>query len=182
MMVTVPVAYPQYNRYLRLQGQLRKSHAFEEKVTFRDVSFKTDKGVPYLVADHSQSLQTPSGITITLPEQNGNKPPPVRSYRGSSGFFYVHLDIDPDKAVLPGSPLYRKYKKPVRVTVEPAQGSLGARWSRSSRNYTVSFRMPQPPDSLTLRIQQQVDLQNIPLTLTVPVAGGAPPGGRVAAR
>lgn len=225
----IQTPYGKYNRYLRLSGELIQMASVSENVTFHNLNIR--KSVPppqfggprgytsppsYEIGTRPQSVVTPSGISITLlplptPGQGNmqyggygepgiirlllrfGQPPPSPS---PTSFPQMSL-------VLPRSPLYKKYHKPVTYSLQaqkpyslepffggsqrpgqPVEMLMSLRLPyaapvRTVQNGRVFFRSipPAPPNhlnSLTFSVVQQAALRSVPISFVVPIAAQAP--------
>ena len=176
-----PFPYLSSNHYVRLFCQLRQFETDTETVTFRNVPLRRNKaGALFLAPPHPLSLKTPSGITVTLSDAATAASASANNF-GNNSIGYV-LDSDPQNVVasLSASPLWRKYRKPLTVSVSanPPQGYQQAgsqsSWQSGNKNVTIDFmRGPKPSSqvfaTLPVAVQQRVDLQSLPMTFTVPI-------------
>ena len=122
-----------------------------------------------------QTVETPSGITVTLPIQGAQTT--LGGFNGPmDNALFVNIDVSPDQreVTLPDSPLYKKYEKPVTIQLKtPAPNSMI--WDSADNTfntvviYTPNLKTFKRLDSLTLIVRQRVELQTIPVSIEVPV-------------
>ena len=178
--------YPRANRFLRLTTELRQFETHDETLIFHNVAVRRDPdfGVYCVVLPKPLSQTTPSGVTVTLPTQDGKA--------GSMAMNHclnVLVSTSPKITFqrtalsLPASPLARAYGKPVRLSLtftppgRRADGSEGQ--GNAPSYYAISLWGKRPLPSVlkdfTITVHQRVDLQATPMTFTLPIADHAPP-------
>ena len=166
--------------------------ALEERVTFHDLDltpladdWETQAGgTPrFLALKSAVTATTPSGIQITLPAQN------VQHFRGMfSGFngnpnaLFVRIKTTPNQpeTILPLSPLYRKYHKPILIQINNADNSYAYSSAYPDNTATTiginlpNLRTVMHLDTLTLIVRQRVNLKKVPIAVCVPIFHPAP--------
>ncbi len=199
-----PHPYGQRRR-TTLYATLHQYDTYEERVTFHDLDlgpvgfnlfgepsskvFGNPVSRPhhmptvtprYLVLTKSVTATTPSGITITLPAQEKETLEKVfMNFNGNAGALFIQIRTSPSQklAVLPLSPLYKKYPKPVRITLDCVKPN-GMVWYMADNTFkTIAVDLPHLNsvmhlNTLTLIVRQRVDLRWVPVTLTVPIDRG----------
>lgn len=158
----------------------------DERVTFHNLDLLplvedagTKFGVTprFLVLKYAVSATCPSGVQITLPAQNVQKFDAIFScYNGNANALFIKVETTPPQreAVLPLSPLYREYKKPVTIHLDCDPPNLMV-FYQADNTYNIiavglpNFKMVQHLDSLTLVVRQRVSLKRIPIALNLPV-------------
>ena len=131
----------------------------------------------HLALKEPVTAATPSGITITLPAQGEETLEKVfMNFNGNADALFIQIRTSPDQklALLPKSPLYKKYPKPVRITLDCVKPN-GMVWYMADNTFkTIAVDLPHLNsvmhlDTLTLIVRQRVDLKSVPVTLTVPI-------------
>ena len=131
----------------------------------------------YLVLKEPVTATTPSGIAITLLAQGEETLEKVFSnFNGNADALFIQIRTSPSQklAVLPLSPLYKKYPKPVRITLDCVKPNYMVWYMADNTFKTIAVGMPHLNavthlDTLTLIVRQRVDLKSVPVTLTVPI-------------
>ncbi len=159
-------------KFLIVRGLLRQAEDYEEPLAFQTPETLEGAG------SKSQSQQTPSGVTVTLPPQGllasgGNS--------GDSSVLRLSFQMQPSGPVeLPQSPLFQKYRKPVLVRVG-AMTSNGSAYDYpfsdpNPQGWMSLYNQPNQPwqygpntGILRLVVQQRVYTHEIPFALRVPV-------------
>lgn len=110
-----------------IQATLWQYDTLEERVTFHNLDLrpimdaeKSKYGDPsrFLALNSAVTATTPSGITLTLPAQNVKEFWEMFSnYNGPTNFLFIRLKTTPNQreAIVPLSPLYQKYQKPLQI-------------------------------------------------------------------
>ena len=102
------------------------------------------------------------------------------SYSGPGDVVFVRVQLSPDQRqnVLPRSRLYQKYQRPLSLHVEASKPVFMNANTDDSAAPVLHLTLPDPHatflKTLTLVIRERVDLQDIPLAFTVPIAHAAP--------
>ena len=190
------------NRRTTLYATLHQYDIYEERVTFHNLDLgpvgfnlfgepsskvfgnpiSRPHNMPtvtprYLVLKEPVTAATPSGIAITLLAQGEETLEKVFSnFNGNADALFIQIRTSPSQklAVLPLSPLDKKYPKPVRITLDCVKPN-GMVWYMADNTFkTIAVGMPHLNavthlDTLTLIVRQRVDLKSVPVTLTVPI-------------
>ena len=131
----------------------------------------------YLVLKEPITETTPSGTAITLPAQGEETLQQVfMNFNGNASALFIQIRTSPSQklTVLPLSPLYKKYPKPVRITLDCVKPN-GMVWYMADNTFkTIAVDMPHLNtathlDTLTLIVRQRVDLSAVRVMLTVPI-------------
>ena len=156
----------------------------------------------YVFVPKAVTLTTPSGIAVTLPTQG--KESQANGNGLMAGDINVRLSVKPSYRPedLPSSPLVHQFGKPVTIRVDFAPADSLITWStQPGDTQSYGLRRPMNPkwseklsgqkmqkvplqiappnhENLTVIIHQRTEIQTIPLSFTVPVAGTPPPDFR----
>lgn len=157
-------------KYVVIHGYLRQAEDYEEPLAFRTPAVGSANQA-------AQSQETPSGVAVTL------SPQAMTSVGGSGdpSILRLSFSVSPSQtpALLPNSPLCRKYHRPVllRVGVTTPTGNTYDYPFSDLENTASLYKQPNQvwqygptPDVLTLVVQQRVYLQDIPFALKVPIS------------
>jgi hypothetical protein len=166
-----------------IRATLWRYDTLEERVTFHDLDLRpladdwmTRHGVAerFLDLKSARTATTPSGITITLPAQQLDSMPCLN---GNGNALFIRIQTTPDdrNAVLPESPLYRKYRKPARIFLGCEKPDGMVFYEADNTYKTIAVDIPELRtathlDSLTLIVRQRVNLQCVPVAVTLPVS------------
>ncbi len=177
--------YPRTNRFLQMTAEMHQFETYDEMVTFHNVIVKHDRtfNVYCIVLPKQLSQTTPSGVTITLPAQDGKS-----GFMTMDNCLNVQVSTSPKitfqqtESLLPNSPLARAYGKPVHLSLmfTPPGKSPGGSDGQGDgpAYYALSLwgTRPLPPvlKDFTITVHQRVDLQTLPMIFTVPIADHAP--------
>jgi len=165
---------------------LYKYETMEERVTFHDLDVAplpdnadTKSGITprFLVLKAPISETAPSGITLTLPVQN------VKSFEdmfpvfdGNPNALFIYVNTTPDQldAVVPKSPLYQKYGKPLRIQLDCDKPNLMVFYQADNTYKKIAIGLPNLKtvshiDALTIVVRQRVNIEEVPVTLTLPI-------------
>ncbi len=173
-----------FAHYVTAHAVLVEYDTCDEPLVLHDVdivrsSLQGDSDL-FLRVNKAQTFSTSSGITVTVPAQPGSPsgfPSCVISgvnflWRASPGF---------DRLTLPSSPLYRKYHRPIQVSLQvaPPLRSAGSAFLEGQADHSAAFFPPKHGgshlSSLRLILRQRVNLRRIRLRFVLPVAPGPPP-------
>lgn len=180
-----PIPYGR-SRLMTIHATLHEYDTYEEQVTFQNLNLGTSssnliiKTLParYLALKEPVTATTPSGITITLPVQGQETLEKVfmGAFEGNAEALFIQLHTSPDQrlVVLPQSPLYKKYPKPVRVALDCPKPNNMVWYTADNTFKIIAVGLPDLKtvmhlDTLTLIVRQRVDLRSVPVTLTVPI-------------
>ncbi len=167
--------YWMYDRYARLQGAVVPFDNYDEQVTFHDIEVVRHEDSVFFRVARAQFAKTPSGITITLPVQNMDPNHPTVT----SGMNLL-VKVAPGwmSLRLPSSPLYRKHRRAIDLSVVRAGGYRRTGWAGGlligpEDTKQFSFDLPQHPPAriptLTLVVRETAYLKPYPIDLVVPV-------------
>ena len=170
-----------------IHATLCQYEILEERVTFHnldlappahDIDAMHGETPRFLALKSAVTATTPSGIQITLPAQN------VQHFTDMfSGFnepidaLFIRIKTTPNQqeAVLPQSPLYRKYHKPVLIQINNADDPYAYSSAYPDNTATIiGINLPNLAtvmhlDTLTLIVRQRVNLKEVPVAVRVPV-------------
>lgn len=156
-----------------IYGLLRQAEDHEETLTFRTPAVGAKE------ADQAQSQKTPSGVTVSLPPRALSGASDTGS--GASSVLLLSFQVAPNQipALLPASPLFQKYQRPIFLRVG-AMTSRGASYDYPFSDPMSVMSLYQEPgqpwqygptrDVLTLVVQQRVYVREVPFALSVPVS------------
>lgn len=126
-----------------------------------------------IVNDADRKFTTPSGFEFTLVKQNGATSV-VPLYSGSNHFYLILTTPQTDHPSLPQSPLYRRYHRPLEVSIE--EEGLGFAGSCMWKDGKIELEIdagktlsPGPIPTLKLKFIQRTDLETIPLDFVLPI-------------
>ena len=170
-----------------ISAMLHQFDIHEERVTFRNLDLeplaaanKSQITPRYLALDKPLTETTPSGISITLPAQKWTLQQNLMLLNGNPNALFINIQTSPDQreVYLPASPLCHKHGKPVRIKLESPPPNFMV-WSQADNTFkTIAVGLPnlrnvQHLDELTFIMRQRVDLQSVPVSLSVPIARNA---------
>ena len=201
-----PAPYRSASRFVRLDCTLRQFETVDERVTFTNIAVVKDlensghrpgygdMNTYYISVAKPITLQTPSGLAVTLPTQGKNN-----SYEADKINFTLTVKLDISPSELPASPLIKQFGKSITVSVKLAPPDELSGWSMNpgkTQHYvlwspqnpkwpgklnvkelwrTPLFMSPPPRRDFTVILHERVELQTIPMTFTVPVSDTPPP-------
>ncbi len=168
-----------------IQATLWQYDTLEESVTFHNLDLRplTDQEKRssatsrFLVLNSAVTATTPSGITITLPAQSVKEWYEMFSnFNGNPNALFIRIQTTPNQreAVVPLSPLYQKYQKPLQIKLDCDAPNLMVFYTADNTFDTIAVGLPdlatvQHLDTLTLVVRQKVLLQRVPITLYLQV-------------
>jgi len=168
-----------------IQATLWQYDTLEERVTFHNLDLRPltdeEKRSPatprFLVLASAVTATTPSGITITLPAQSVKAWYELFSnFNGNPNALFIRSQTTPNQreAVVPLSPLYQKYQKPLQIKMDCDAPNLMVFYTADNTFDSIAVGLPdiatvQHLDTLTLVVRQRVLLQRVPITLHLPV-------------
>ncbi|HEY3332878.1 MAG TPA: hypothetical protein VGK19_22790 [Capsulimonadaceae bacterium] len=199
-------AYSPYpaNRFCRFYGDVAHVATLDEHVTFRDVPIgkipdrlgvaKSDNAALTVRPPKPLTAISPSGVVIRVlpPERYGSNLDRdlVIGVETSVPVGFYKYYIDAPFVNVPGSPLVKKYRKPIQLGLEFIDSTWSA-WSISSgrKTFQVSTKPSNAPTipSFTVVIHQRAILERYPVSYTydctkvpldipkLPIAAPAPP-------
>ena len=180
-----PRPYARHQRIAYLTTRLRQFDTQEERVTFHNLRVTrvgplADLGC--LTVTQPQTITTPDGVTVTLPPQNMETfgPNGVFDYNGPPDVVFVRVQLSPSQRrnFLPRTRLYQKYQLPVSLHVDAEKPVFMNANTDDSAAPVLHLTLPDPHatflKTLTLVIRERVDLQDIPLAFTAPIARTPP--------
>jgi hypothetical protein len=169
-----------------IKATLWKYETLEEPVTFRDLDLEpladdaeTKAGfTPRFLSLKSPITETtPSGIQITLPAQNVQHFSdmfPV--FDGNPNALFIRVQTTPDRldSVVPLSPLYKKYGKPLRIQLDCEKPNYMVFYQADNTYKIIAIGLPDLKTvtnigSLALIVRQRVNLEKIPISLVLPI-------------
>ena len=193
----VQTPYGKYSRFLRLSGELVQMASVTENLTFHNLNVRQSplpaqfvnsrngyKPPPsYEISTRPQSLVTPSGISITLLPLSALGPQ-YAQFGGYGSPDSIRMLLRFGKAlpalspyqqsplVLPRSPLYQKYHKPVTYTIqtprpyflEPFFGGFPSQ-PGAPMQMLANLRLPYAPPIRTMLPNGQVTYRPAPNTV-----------------
>ena len=180
-----PVSYGP-SRLMTIHATLHEFDTYEEQVTLHNLDLgdaSSDliaRTMPcrYLALKKPVTATTPSGITITLPAQGEDTVNELfqGAFEGNFDALFLRIRTSPAQkiVVLPQSPLYRKYSKPVCIALDCVAPNHMV-WYTADNTFTkIAVGLPDLKtvmhlDTLMLIVRQRVDLKSVPVTLTVPI-------------
>ena len=170
-----------------VSATLHQFDIHEERVTFKNLDLeplpannKSQITPRYLSLKEPMTQTTPSGITITIPVQKWTLQQALLNLNGNPNALFLQIQTVPDQreVYLPASPLCQKHGKPVRIKLECPKPNYMV-WSEADNSFkTIAVGLPNLKtathlDELTLIVRQRVDLQSIPISLSVPITRDA---------
>ena len=175
-----PTPYRKDQRLAEVTCTLRQYETLDETVTFHDIKVNREvDGFGFVTLTAAQTMTTPSGISVSLPVQNYKTfmPGGMFVYDGPPNVVFIRVLLSPGQkqTVLPNSPLYKRHRLPVGITVSTAppvfmnSNSGRASLPQVDMTMTLSDEKATHIDTLTLVIRQRADLQSIPLSFEVPI-------------
>lgn len=170
-----PLPCAQAQRVARVHALLTRYQQFTETATFRDLPLRPVRGGLQFALPKPRTVTTRAGVRLVLSSDTlGN------SFFGGPQNVVFRLRVEPaeanDKGVrLPASPLFRRYKKPVRVSAQADWDEVHIAGRFYSSDGDQGVRLHYVPasgrlDALSFTVTQEVALETVPLTFTVPVA------------
>lgn len=172
-------AYPGTAHWIRLDTPLQEFATYDETVTFRNLSVVNYRGTKwrYLVGTKPQTVTTPSGVSVTLVDAQ-HKKLSIHSWGGQSVSLLIHYPRGGKIASLPRSPLWRRHKGVISVSVEVPEPYDACGSTAGGSDGACSFRsdkpLPKVIASFPVIVRQRVDLRRVPVAFTLPVLGKAP--------
>ena len=181
-----PVPYGR-KRYALIHASLHRYDTYEERVTFKNLDLGPlthrlfgqpfPENARYLALKQPMTVTTPSGIALTLPAQGAETLEKVfANFDGNANALFIQIRTSPNSplASVPGSPLFKKYGKPVRIKLDCPEPNFMTQSAADNTFQIIAvsrrdLKTLTHLDTLTLIVRQRVDLQTIPLTLRVPV-------------
>lgn len=177
-------AYKKGQKTARVKLTLHKFQTLDERVTFNNLDLNPVNPVKENIAPRFLSLKkpvscmTPSGIFIMIPAQKydffsffANR---IIHGNLNALFFDVQTVPDQREVVLPESPLYKKYHKPVTIKLE-CDAPNDMVWYMADNTFKrLAVGMPKLAtikhiDALTFIVRQRVELQSFPVVLEIPI-------------
>ena len=167
---------------------LRHYDTLEERVTFRDLDLRPvgegledELGMPSRTLSLKAPLTavTPSGIRVTLPAQDETFMELVSGcYNGNAEALFIRIQTMPNtpRVALPQSPLWQKYHKPIQIQFGREESYWrGLCYGVDNTSDLIGIGLPNLRtathlDTLTLIIRQRIDLQTVPVQITMPVS------------
>ncbi len=161
---------------------LHRYETLDEILTFKNLDLmpspsKNELSSRFLSMKREATLTTPSGISVTIPVQ-GYKSlfEAFTFFNGNAGALFFDVRISPDRreSILPMSPLFKKYKKPVTIKLECAKPNDMVWYMADNTFKRLAVGLPnlatvQHLDALSLIARQRVELRSVPVTLQVPI-------------
>lgn len=208
MQDVVPTPYGKYNHFLRLSGELVQMVGTTETVTFHNLNIRQSARPPqygggrnsytpppsYEIGTKQQKAVTPSGISISLLPlsalgSQGNQfagygsPDSIRMLLRFGQALPGPFPYQQAALVLPRSPLYKKYHKPITYVLqapkpyflEPFYGGLPPQGPGAPTEMLANLRLPFSPPIRTVkngRVMYQTAPNSVPKhlnTLTLDV-------------
>ena len=169
-----PEPYIADDHWVRLGVQLQEFETYGEMVTFHNVSVvKAPNGTPYIAAGGPQTATTPSGISLTLVDVQHQKQ--LSHIWGGDGVsLLIRYPQGSTLPSLPRSPLWRKHRGIISVSVEVPKPYYSYGSSTTGTESTYKFHSDEPLPKLIANfpviIRQRVDLRTVPMTFTLPVS------------
>ena len=169
---------------------LHQYQTYDEQVNFKNLDLgplrPTEPGIypgfgggttpRYLQLAQAQTIVTPSGISVTLPQQGAQTLRALLNVNGNLNALFFKIDVAPDQreVVLPNSPLHQKYPRSVTIKLETPNPSRMVWYmaDNSFKTLAISFsdlKTLQHLDTLSLILRQRVELRAIPVSIEVPV-------------
>lgn len=178
-------AYPDATHWVRLDASLQEFGTCDETVTFHNLSVVKYRGTGgrYLSGARPQTVTTPSGVTLTLVDVQHQKLL-NNSWGGAGTSLLIRYPQGSKIASLPRSPLWRRHKGVISVSVELPKPYEDYGSSNGAQEGTYAFRSDKPlPKTIAIFpviVRQRVDLRRVPVTFTLPVSpsGQSRPGAR----
>lgn len=159
----------------------------EERVTFHDLDLnpladdwdtKQGETPRFLALPSAVTATTPSGIQITLPAQNVQHFHEMFSgFNGNPNALFIRIKTTPNQpeTILPLSPLYRKYHRPVLIQINNADDPYVSSNTYPDNTCTTlavglpNLRTVMHLNTLTLIVRQRVNLKEVPVAVRVPI-------------
>ena len=170
-----------------IHATLFRYSTLEERVTFHnldlspiatdDMEAKSGSTPRFLALKSAVTATTPSGIQITLPAQNVQHFDDMFSnYNGTADALFIRIETTPNqrKAVLPLSPLYQKYHKPLSIELDCDKPNMMVFYQADNTYKIIAVGLPNLRtvmhlDSLTLVVRQRVNTLKLPIAVRLPV-------------
>jgi hypothetical protein len=172
---TADVAWPAENRLARVSGRAAMYDYYDEEALFHDVTVKIEEAdngggpVGHLIVRRAQTIQTPSGVAVTLPAQD--RPNPC----GEGISFDLAYDRN-TQVMLPDSPLYKRRSQPIDRIVAAFSPPLTPDRefdSATSGQTTVVVQWPGAREGwladFPISFRQEVQTGCVPFDLILPV-------------
>jgi hypothetical protein len=173
-------------KHITLSVTLNEHAIHEERVTFKNLKLGPLQKLPgmmnitprYLDLPQPLTSTTPSGIRITLPAQGVETLHSIlRTMPGNPNALFIPIRTQPNTraAVLPRSPLYKQFRKPVAIKLECEPPNWMVWHDADNTFQTLAVGLPdmktvdEQLDEFTLIVRQRVELSSTPLKLSVPV-------------
>jgi hypothetical protein len=163
---------------VRVQGDVKKVAEDREILVLTSLLLKRS-GKGFIPLQPENTFRTKSGILVKVHQPDSHaltEPLSPNEIR-----FAIELPqmTSGNGVVLPTSPLYRRYRKPVQLStsIDWDEGIMSSILNSSDEYQAVNFREPLTRlkmPRLTLTVTQKVELTKIPFALVVPVKKGHP--------
>lgn len=168
-----PQPYLNAIHWVRLDAILQEFATYDEPVTFHNLTLvKSQAGGRYLAGSQSETVTTPSGVTVTLVDGQHEKIP-FQTFSSDGVGLLIRYPNTRKLASLPHSPLWRKHPGLVSVSVEfpPSYSANGSSYGDTEGTYSFRPTKPLPKviPNFPVIIRQRVDLRTVPMSFTLPV-------------
>lgn len=167
---------------------LHQYETLDERITFKDLNLmprppRNEMPSRLLSLKESVTQTTPSGIFITIPAQQYKSIYEALAdangafiFNGNANAIFFDVQTSPNQreVVLPKSPLYQQYKKPVTIKLECVQPNYMVWYMADNTFKRLAVGLPnlakiERLDKLTIIVRQRVELRSIPVVLQVPI-------------
>jgi len=181
------LAFPAFSSSLKLakiHSDITRYDTYEEAVELRGLRIEPSRGRAtsdqwivepeyQAINDIEKTYRTPSGLKFRLLKQNGDTEP-VPTASGANIAIDFAIDQDYHNPRLPNSPLFKRYHRPIDVSVEEeGLGYIrGYAWKDGRLSIAIDAQRavkPGPIPTIKLKFVQRVDLETIPLDFVVPI-------------
>jgi hypothetical protein len=178
-----------------IHATLFRYSTLEERVTFHNLDLcplatddneaKSGSTPRFLALKSAVTATTPSGIQITLPAQNVKHFHDMFSnFNGNPNALFIRIETTPDQreVVLPLSPLYQKYHKPLSIQLACDQPDMMVFYQADNTDKTIAVGLPNLRtvmhlDFLTIVVRQRVNTLVLPIAVRLPVSRPLPSAG-----
>lgn len=174
---TADTGWPPESRLVRVTGRAAMYDRYDEDALFHDITIKIEEpddgdgmgATGHLVVTRDQTIQTPSGVKVTLPRQDRPNP------SGCGISFELQYDRNA-QIILPDSPLYKRRVQPIDrivATFAPPMTSYRESDSVTPGQTTVVIQWPGAKDGhladFPIGFRQEIQTGCVPFDLTLPV-------------